>query len=447
MAIKITSNKIFDIKNEIIRDNQIGKIEAKMQNVFFEEKLQECAYQIKYDTEQLNYYLTKETLKTEFKNGSKTGVSLVHGYYGEAINLLKFGFKRKMFNIEISKAQYDKYLSKLYNGIVAGEKKTGLDINFTYTKEVYPIQKSVNLEIKQDMSFYPNTVFRPYPEDLGEEVFNNITIKEVQSVTEGSGSIITEEEQIAGYAVEENPKTFIFGVTANTSVIETNPRIETRSPINVFNVSLNDNGDSYMLGIVITIYREKSVLYKETLVTNIDAEDFEASNFFNPSRTLEGTIEKITPETLEFSIFGDYIQINLDEETFTLSSNSGNSFKISGNELLQKTNTYEGNSAIKTFAKKLIENYKNGKETATLKCSITNYFDENNQIVIDVDNNEKMCFNIGDKVIPYIYTSTGEEKPMSLKEDGTPKVFQVVQRKINLSGAFFQEITIQEINE
>ena len=58
-----------------------------------------------------------------------------------------------------------------------------------------------------------------------------------------------------------------------------------------------------------------------------------------------------------------------------------------------------------------------------------------------------MLFDIGDLVIPYIPTARGGTEPMSIKLDGTPKIFKVTQVRPYFDGACWQELQLQEDSE
>ena len=91
-----------------------------------------------------------------------------------------------------------------------------------------------------------------------------------------------------------------------------------------------------------------------------------------------------------------------------------------------------------------IDKYKNGKETAVIRCSISDYMDySTNEKVISIDGAKK-CFELYDEVIPMIYGADGADKPMSLGNAGQAKAFTVIGRKIYYDGAVWQELTLQE---
>lgn len=155
------------------------------------------------------------------------------------------------------------------------------------------------------------------------------------------------------------------------------------------------------------------------------------------------------------------IQKNLDvksnynsttSETITVGS-KGNSFKLYGNELLQSnTKKYKsasdetGEKIANFLSNKILSKYANGKECAVLLCSIGDYYDVNGQKQISASDNSflPMTFKIGDNVIPYVFSSSGKDRPMSKNRDGTSKRFRVVGMKIFYDGAVWQEISLQE---
>lgn len=90
--------------------------------------------------------------------------------------------------------------------------------------------------------------------------------------------------------------------------------------------------------------------------------------------------------------------------------------------------------------------WKDGKETATLRVSINNYYDENYELIKSINNdNIPMLFANDDIVIPYVATPSGD-RPMSLKPDGSPKSFRVTGVTLVDDGALWQELQLQEVS-
>ena len=98
------------------------------------------------------------------------------------------------------------------------------------------------------------------------------------------------------------------------------------------------------------------------------------------------------------------------------------------------------------MAKNILKAYMKGKETATITCSINDYYDENGNKVIAIDNStNKMLFEVFDEVIPMGYSASRIDEPMSVNPDGTPKVFQVISVEPFDDGVVMQKISLIEI--
>lgn len=115
-----------------------------------------------------------------------------------------------------------------------------------------------------------------------------------------------------------------------------------------------------------------------------------------------------------------------------------------GNEGEENIPCYISVNRGKYFSDKIIEEYKNGKETATVLCEISDYYDEGGARVIDINGN-KMSFDIGDEVIPMVFSADGVDRPMSRYKGGSAKVFRVCGLKFIYDGAVWQELTLQEV--
>lgn len=94
------------------------------------------------------------------------------------------------------------------------------------------------------------------------------------------------------------------------------------------------------------------------------------------------------------------------------------------------------------IAKGVLEQYGKGKETARIRCSTNDYYDENGDLAISPTgkNDLPMLFSINDEVIPMVTP----ERAMSYYKDETRKVFRVVGVRFENRGALWQELTLQE---
>ena len=126
---------------------------------------------------------------------------------------------------------------------------------------------------------------------------------------------------------------------------------------------------------------------------------------------------------------------------------------LSGNELITNLTTINSDTYTEIASAFVLSGYANGKETATVLCDISEYYDDNLVLSISTqDNALPMIFNVGDIVIPYvtknIYDSINDtysltEVPLSMI-NGNPKLFKVVSNKIISDGVPRQRLTLVE---
>ena len=179
-----------------------------------------------------------------------------------------------------------------------------------------------------------------------------------------------------------------------------------------------------------------------------------------PSKKIVDTVLDWYYPSLTFYIEAYYYDIQ--ETEFSIGNKEF--FSVNTNELLQKdllrnsyyniTNVWGEISKtnlpstynIKEFIyKNVVGSYDKGKELTTLKCSIGEYYDEEGNLAVSTKQNDlPMLFDIGNLVIPYIAVADGKTEPLSIKLDGTPKVFKVTQIRPYFDGAFWQELILQE---
>ena len=93
----------------------------------------------------------------------------------------------------------------------------------------------------------------------------------------------------------------------------------------------------------------------------------------------------------------------------------------------------------------ILGKYKNGKETAKIRCGISDYFDEHgNKVIGTSSDDENMSFSIGDEVVPYVRSEFGKDLPLSLGLNGNAKTFKVTAVEFIYDGAVWQELTLSE---
>ena len=159
---------------------------------------------------------------------------------------------------------------------------------------------------------------------------------------------------------------------------------------------------------------------------------------------IEGTRTKYIPTQFTVTIYGNTIGISLTDGTVTYGSGN-HPHSLSGNELMQDSAKTNETLTSEFLANRVLEQYKNGKETARILCSVGEYKNDTGELAISTKSIElPMSFNEGDLVTPMKLSSNGEDVPMSRYKDGTSKQFEVVKVNFIYDGATCQELTLQE---
>ena len=144
-------------------------------------------------------------------------------------------------------------------------------------------------------------------------------------------------------------------------------------------------------------------------------------------------------------------KLKIDRESFSLINSNAegeDTFSIDENQFIRAETRYDGvKGATKTFYNKTLTDYQNGKETATLRCSVGEYYDENGTLAISTKTADKMMFEHYDKVVPMVRSGRRKELAMSYTADGLAKVFEVVGVRVFFDGAVWQELTLRESGE
>lgn len=172
----------------------------------------------------------------------------------------------------------------------------------------------------------------------------------------------------------------------------------------------------------------------------------ENANQNNPSGSYKSNGYRCLVECEEATITvqGDTIGISITEKTIT-HGNGSNIFTLNGNELIQSSTTRAGEPVSLYLAHNVITDYKNGKETATIRCSISDYYDSSGNKVISIsDNTLPMTLKEGDIVIPYVLSTNNSDIPLSVKNNGLPKEFEIISISYIYDGAVWQELKLSE---
>lgn len=447
MAIIIPSSKTYDRQNPKVRDNVIERIEVGAVEVLPNNE---------YETPVYNETLT---LNGEFSYSNSGGDTQTdNSSFADAFPVVACGTiiydKYVKAIIKIKKTAKNKYITKIYNQNREGsntpytqiaknfEEKSyyyqvndsyiytdGLNSNFDFEKiKSYSSQKE-NLS-NQTISGLRDLIVRFSANDENGDDYDNRFVANWATPTitaEGTNDIVSVIiAKIYGGSYSKNSIT-------NFSTSETN----------LGELNIDDSDNDYITIIIPKVFIGRTIYATSTAIYTYAQASH--SNFY-PSKVVEIQQNVVRAE---ITFYGNTIGIDLTDKTVYINEEKAKKVhSVDGNELMQTSNYYQSTdtNAIKIAFTNTLSDYANGKETATIRCSISDYYEyDSGDKVIWIDNStEKMSFKIGDQVIPMVYGADGKDHPMSLYKNGNPKVFQVIGTKIYYDGAVWQELSLQE---
>ena len=404
MPIIIPSNKSYSTKNSKIMKNKIGVFDFSYNDARVSSEIVQAAnidfgtsdWEFKEaapgDFQQLKNYPEYSSDKTK----SQVIVREYDKYHNHAAVSAIIPFYKK---VEFSVSQQYK------DGFIPKE-----SLYFETMKKVRHIQTVINLELKSGNAIDDNSqieydaLFKPdffgaYETDVVDEI---ITISELPSSAKSTSTLYDDYQQLVD--------TFSSEVTLDS--------------VDDYTVTFDDINKKY--DVIANILCGVSIIkafgeYRYSLLNNFIYEYRPISVTINVYGEKKALVNEKTPITIENSSDKSGVSSSLPNSIFLQNSNK----EIAKNRLTG-----------------IIEDFKNGKETATLLCSVGDYYDENGNRVVSTETSGKMTFNLYDEVLPCYKTPYGDA-PMSMA-DGKAKTFTVLGSKVYFDGAVWQEISLQE---
>ena len=451
MAIKIPSKSIYSVENPKIRDNIINNIQVSATNVVPNNDYEIVVYNESLDV--INN-VTQETSNDNSKSANT--LSQAKFSFCSAGNIIIN--KYITIDIIIKKEKINSYISKLYKG-----KKKDSGENYTQISKFF--QETI-YEFEEENGYTHTANYDDYEKFGGYFNFNTIinssSSKKILK-KETSSNIYNKQVTFSSKKTEYE---FVGVYDFDNSVVDLqNENIN----INTITNTKNNNGEVCNALLSFNV--------SETNLEKIDFKDFEdyfkieglkvfvgrtiyscGTGFIvelpsQPNKVYKCKVVEIEQNVVkaDLTIYGDIIGIDLED--FSLQVGSGNKpFKVDNNELMQTTNflSSTNENALERQYTNLLEQYKHGKETAVIDCSISEYKDQDGNVVINPKTSDKMIFEMYDIVIPYkqgFVNGVQQDVPLSKYPNGEPKQFQVLGVKPHTNGVLRQELTLQEISQ
>lgn len=356
MAIIIPSKNIYDMNNPKIRDNVIDNVSVEQTVVSPSNDYETPIYNEKFDdatlldTDKQNWGVNR---KTSDDGGS-------YGYWLAYSKIININYYNITFQIP-----------KIYNNLFIDKVFVGYDIEGGQEQIKVPrIKYTVYFE-KQEFSSDMSATFNQGTEEIYS--FGDISkTNETEAISGHSSNFdfITEYE----YAYTPTYGEGIFtGSPSNPNKVVL--EIPSESFGNILDESILDdtNNDYYTISNLRILGG-----YEQSLLGSWDGGTIGYPE--TKQITFEGTTTKYTAKQLEITIYGNTVGIDLTDGTVTYGS--GNKpYTMNGNELLQDSAKVGEIALSKHLGEKVLGQYARGKETATLLCSIGDYYDNVNDII------------------------------------------------------------------
>lgn len=445
MAIVIPSSKTYDRQNPKVRDNVIERVEVNAIEVLPNNEYETPVYNSNISFDLSSLPIIENTNKEKYEST-----------YNDMFETLEYDGGYVYFDNKVKYLSSTIIIPKLYNNSLISKLYYGKDNEnkdeVKYSLILNKTKKTVNANVK-------------------------LEYKTAQLISKSYGQLVDE-----GNKTQDDLKLPITIKNTEGGVIVSVEGLQNETNMTV---DFAEYENEYHLSYKVLVY-----MYAE----------WYTGGYYNvmgnpgyPTQTItaKGFVEEYTPLKLEITVYGNTIGIDLTDKTVYINGEAQKKVhSVDGNELMQTSNYLldNGKNAIKTMYEETRKEYEVGKETATIRCSIGDYYDYNNKRlrinanqkiakeknislvvpkeknvsnapIISVNKNSivtvknfnvevlPMSFKLYDQVIPMVYGADGKDRPMSLYQDGTPKVFQVLGSKIYYDGAVWQELSLQEVDK
>ena len=433
MAIIIPSKNTYDRQNPKVRDNVIERIEVGAVEIVPNNEYETSVY-----NEKVPIYLNGSWKEAVDIYGNE--VAGTSSYYQRGVFAGIKTYNIENYEIKIPKLKNNKYISKIYEKTNKDEEnyiKTSLRYKkYNGTRNVTLLhEKAPNINTSTIISKFLPATQKNLIISYGDIIYESHPVEE-KTVDLIKANIIVEES--------------IDAVGHNIELIA---KVNGEDKTNLAKLDVDGTNENfYKLNISILVGYEKYYGTQEDSLQQSDGVLVPAIVYLNKPHTVQLTAEKLVAEQLEITIYGDTIGIDLTDKTVYINGETQKKVhSVDGNELMQTSNYIDENGTKTNALDKMYGetqvSYARGKETATIRCSISDYYD-GDQKVIAIDNSTgKMSFDIGDKVIPMVYGADGKDRPISTYQNGLAKEFEVLGTKKFYDGAVWQELSLQEVDK
>lgn len=376
MAIRIPSAKTYNRQNPKVRDNVVERIEVGAVEVVPNNEYETPVY----NSQQIVDKSAMKAMSTIQRNTVGNVISysgMGSGFSCNIASIEVFDIKTIHLSISIKKIQKNSLVSKIY---YEKDNEGNNQIKYSIFGKTNKGTCSQSITWSQPSGVWVGE---------GEATFSNYG-----KISFTEDTIGQEENRIDLYSTFSYTKEKEYSNSAVTSNF---------TPQDVSNVtSFVELEDMYLIDIDFVVSMKVAKLggFGDTITNG------------GYNTTLTGTYEEYIPTEIEITVYGNTIGIDLTDKTVYINGEAQKKVhSVEGNELMQTSNYLldSGAKAIETMYGATQKEYERGKETATIRCSIGDYYDyKSGEKVISADFIIKDTFHDEYQEVEYI-ESTGTQ--------------------------------------
>lgn len=353
MAIIIPSKNIYNINNPKIRDNSLNAVTVKQTVVSPHNEFDTNVYNESFDAKKAATHYTQNPIPKDIKSNLVGSTELWQSYNVAVSSIIgSLKYVQKTIKIPILSDNY--YINSL---------KLGKDEN-----------GSPNIKVSHRGTIKKGSA-------IGDVTLTGLSINNVSVGVSNPTINTTEENVLINYASMSpitNPVQLSGSNIANVSI---SLALGNLSEITTANYVVENGIEYYMLSLSIL---SNLSIYKISLIDSYTL--YFSTNTGSNTQTftdLPVVYEEYIPDTIEVTFYGNTIGISLDDGSVTYGSGN-NPYSLEGNELIQNSAKVNNKSLTQHLADNILSQYNKGKETATLLCSISDYYDESGTLLIGI---------------------------------------------------------------
>lgn len=349
-VIQIPSKNIFSIDNPKIIDNIIDKIEIETND---------CQVVTDYHTIVDNEIFDVNVEKTNRTTAEHCQLPFITGtnyYLAAQYASLECGYST--VTLRFPKSQVFKRVKNVYDGTDKnGNNNIGYTVNY----------KETPYKVKANGTIILNTATKTA--SIERVSITNLVDGEIER---GSG-IISDDNPVE--YTEEAEFEYIQG-SGKTITLKTT--CETPNLSTVPSAKIVDKGEEYEITLTILTAKNEYYVRYGGGYNWVDWQNDQVVYL-----EMNGNGVRYEPNAVDITIYGDTIQLDISKLlSYVGKKNGENVFSVDTNELVQATNT-----PLLEKYEKVLEAYKDGKETATIRCSIDNYYTAKKDKAISIEPN------------------------------------------------------------